>query len=129
MLPPSPPSPPEGPPFGTNFSRRNATAPLPPSPALTRTTTSSTNCMVPPTGRPEAALRRYDFAGDDRDYRALAGLGELHLAALEREEGVVLAHADVAARVDRRADLAHEDVAGEHELAVVALDAPALAVR
>src|ERR1051326_7612571 len=34
--PPRPPSPPDGPPRGTNFSRRNATQPLPPSPALTR---------------------------------------------------------------------------------------------
>src|SRR5215471_8330381 len=34
--PPRPPSPPEGPPRGTNFSRRKAMQPLPPSPALMR---------------------------------------------------------------------------------------------
>src|SRR5262249_390169 len=33
--PPSPPSPPSGPPFGTNFSRRNGSPPSPPLPALT----------------------------------------------------------------------------------------------
>src|SRR5215469_11044913 len=41
--PPLPPSPPEGPPRGTNFSRRNAMQPLPPSPALTRILASSMN--------------------------------------------------------------------------------------
>src|SRR5262249_31928487 len=35
--PPRPPSPPAGPPNGMYFSRRNATAPLPPSPAMTLT--------------------------------------------------------------------------------------------
>src|SRR5215470_9151766 len=43
MLPPLPPSPPEGPPRGTYFSRRNATQPLPPSPAFTKILASSTN--------------------------------------------------------------------------------------
>src|SRR5277367_3387640 len=41
--PPRPPSPPEGPPRGTNFSRRKATQPLPPSPAFTRIRASSIN--------------------------------------------------------------------------------------
>src|SRR2546430_7204565 len=46
--PPLPPSPPEGPPRGTYFSRRKATHPLPPSPALTRIFASSMNitCQV-----------------------------------------------------------------------------------
>ena len=43
---PSPPSPPDGPPLGTNFSRRNAIAPLPPAPAFTRIVASSTKCMA-----------------------------------------------------------------------------------
>src|SRR5260221_1135865 len=43
MSPPRPPSPPEGPPRGTNFSRRKATQPLPPSPALTRISAVSMN--------------------------------------------------------------------------------------
>src|SRR5438270_9118746 len=41
--PPRPPSPPEGPPRGTNFSRRKAMQPLPPSPAFTRIRASSMN--------------------------------------------------------------------------------------
>src|SRR5581483_6118020 len=41
--PPLPPSPPDGPPRGTNFSRRNARQPLPPSPAFTRILASSMN--------------------------------------------------------------------------------------
>ena len=43
MSPPRPPSPPEGPPRGTNFSRRKAMQPLPPSPAFTRIVASSMN--------------------------------------------------------------------------------------
>src|SRR5271166_687147 len=41
--PPCPPSPPLGPPRGTNFSRRKARQPLPPSPAFTRMRASSMN--------------------------------------------------------------------------------------
>src|SRR5262249_43825548 len=41
--PPRPPSPPEGPPRGTNFSRRKAMQPLPPPPALMRMIASSMN--------------------------------------------------------------------------------------
>src|SRR5579864_1823255 len=44
--PPLPPSPPDGPPRGTNFSRRNAMQPLPPSPAFTRILASSMNIGV-----------------------------------------------------------------------------------
>src|SRR5262249_21675808 len=44
--PPEPPSPPEGPPRGTNFSRRKATQPLPPSPALTLIFASSINMVA-----------------------------------------------------------------------------------
>src|SRR6185436_5984438 len=58
-----------------------------------------------------------------------ARLDELHLAALEGEEGEVAAHADVAAGVDGRANLTDEDVSREDELAGVALDSAALAVR
>src|SRR5580698_1762383 len=43
--PPLPPSPPEGPPRGTNFSRRKAMQPFPPSPAFTRIFTSSINIV------------------------------------------------------------------------------------
>src|ERR1700733_1200089 len=44
--PPLPPSPPSGPPRSTYFSRRNETHPFPPSPALTRILTLSTNMSV-----------------------------------------------------------------------------------
>src|SRR4030095_7742561 len=46
--PPRPPSPPEGPPKGTNFSRRNATTPLPPFPATAFTRHSSTKRTAAP---------------------------------------------------------------------------------
>ena len=46
MSPPWPPSPPEGPPRGTNFSRRKAMQPLPPSPAFTRIFASSMNMLA-----------------------------------------------------------------------------------
>src|SRR6478735_11529560 len=45
MSPLRPPSPPEGPPRGTNFSRRKAMHPLPPSPALIRMIASSINML------------------------------------------------------------------------------------
>src|SRR5262249_60461215 len=44
--PPRPPSPPEGPPRGTNFSRRKAMQPLPPPPALMRMMASSMNIAI-----------------------------------------------------------------------------------
>src|SRR4051794_37553188 len=44
--PPRPPSPPDGPPRGTNFSRRKAMHPLPPSPAFTRIIASSINMPI-----------------------------------------------------------------------------------
>src|SRR5215469_10094061 len=46
MSPPWPPSPPEGPPRGTNFSRRKAMQPFPPSPAFTRIFASSMNIFI-----------------------------------------------------------------------------------
>src|SRR5580698_10329889 len=53
----------------------------------------------------------------DRDLalRARAPL-VLHDAVDEREQGEVLAHPHISARVDRRADLANEDAAGRHLL-------------
>src|SRR5690606_41808960 len=48
---------------------------------------------------------------------------------LEREQGVVLADADVVAGVVLGAALADDDVAGEHELAAVALHAEAFRFR
>ncbi len=48
---------------------------------------------------------------------AVGFLGEFHRAVLEREQGVVAAHADVFTGVEGRAALAHDDVAGQHVLA------------
>ena len=56
----------------------------------------------------------------------LAHALELDLAVDQREQGIVLADADVVARMDMRASLANENVAGEHELPVCALGAEAL---
>ena len=44
------------------------------------------------------------------------------------EQGIVLADAHVVARMEVRAALAHEDVAGEHELAVRTLGSEPLAL-
>src|SRR3982074_891342 len=55
MLPPRPPSPPSGPPRGMYFSRRNETAPLPPSPAMTSIFASSMNFIY--VSHPSAGIR------------------------------------------------------------------------
>ena len=52
--------------------------------------------------------------------------GELDDAIREREQGVILAAADIFARVEFGAALANDDVAGENELTAVALDAKTL---
>src|SRR4051794_10893395 len=129
---PSPPSPPDGPPLGTNFSRRKAIAPLPPAPAFTRIVASSTKCIGH--ALPRSAFRRRMDAGALRGRgsrlnagdRARAGAPVVHLAVGEREQREVAAHADVRPGMNHGADLANEDVARQHDLAGVALDAPAL---
>src|SRR3990172_5030430 len=47
ILPPLPPSPPSGPPFGTYFSLRKLTHPIPPSPASTIISASSIKFIFP----------------------------------------------------------------------------------
>src|SRR5437899_8735553 len=59
--PPRPPSPPLGPPNSMNFSRRNATQPLPPSPERTYTLAWSRNFIVD-TRSPDGAKRNPGFA-------------------------------------------------------------------
>src|SRR5580704_10746622 len=74
--PPFPPSPPDGPPWGAYLSRRNATQPLPPEPAMISTSHESTNftagpllnAIVPCPGR----------RGGDRTL--VLGLGDFRLA-------------------------------------------------
>src|SRR5690242_4997043 len=62
MSPPRPPSPPEGPPRGTNFSRRKAMHPLPPSPALIRMIASSINMLSILIVQAKKAIRRREEA-------------------------------------------------------------------
>ena len=55
--------------------------------------------------------------------------GELHGAVDQREQGVILAHADVIARVELGTALANENVAGLDQLTAVALDAKSFGVN
>src|ERR1700751_686033 len=75
--PPRPPSPPEGPPRGTNFSRRKAMQPLPPSPAFTRILASSINIAVSPVYR-SAFARLMVRLADPRSFRGREGSKSLH---------------------------------------------------
>src|SRR5437588_3045078 len=127
MLPPSPPSPPLGPPRGTNFSRRKAIQPCPPSPALTVILASSINMVDAVEQNPErserarepiASLRVLLFGGLDADEAAGAAfVFVLNDAGDLREEGVISADADINARLELRAALTNEDRAARHELA------------
>src|SRR6185503_1174148 len=67
--PPRPPSPPFGPPNSMNFSRRNDTQPLPPSPERTYTLASSRNFMAP-------HMRCRTAKGEARATTPLARLGQ-----------------------------------------------------
>src|SRR5207302_11460412 len=64
-----------------------------------------------------------------RDYRdelaAADPLVELDVPFFEREQRVVAAHADLVAGMELGAALAHDDVAGDDDLAAVFLDAEA----
>ena len=59
-------------------------------------------------------------SGDDVDNLAVATHTELHGAIGEGEQRVILAHADVVARVEVGATLANDDVAGFNDDAVMA---------
>ncbi len=75
-------------------------------------------------------FRRAELFGSRDDGNGAALLftldGELDHAVLECEEGVVLAAANVFARVEFGAALANDDVASQNELTAVALDAQSL---
>ena len=66
---------------------------------------------------------RYCSGGDDVDDLAVVTDAELHAAVGQREQGVILAHADVVARVALGTTLANDDVASLDQLTAVALDA------
>src|SRR5438132_1339186 len=137
--PPRPPSPPEGPPRGTNFSRRKATHPLPPSPAFTRIRASSMNMGVKktasltrgPHSRVGCATRSclIQIFGLDGDVLAqAAAVLEADNAADFGEQGVVFAAADVQAGLNAGSALAHDDSAARHQLAAEGLYAQPLRV-
>src|SRR5579871_925727 len=67
MSPPRPPSPPEGPPRGTNFSRRKAMHPLPPSPPLILMIASSINMLSILIVQATAGIHRRCNPSTDRD--------------------------------------------------------------
>src|SRR5690606_17831403 len=82
----------------------------------------------PPLARGPLALllQRLDA---DRAALLLALDGETHLAIDQREQRVVLAPADILARVEAGAALAHDDRASADGLAAVGLDAEHLRLR
>src|SRR5579883_2281420 len=96
--PPRPPSPPLGPPRGTYFSRRNATQPLPPSPAFTVMIASSIN-----TGNSRDTKARND---PENGVRIRPWLGKL-LRCADADE---LAHAPAIAELDDAAYLGEQRV-------------------
>src|SRR6266545_6149 len=104
--PPLPPSPPLGPPRGTNFSRRNARQPLPPPPATTWMSTSSTNirtiCPYP------ISSSLFEWQNAD-DAAACAVILEADASGDLREDRVVFAKSRVAAGTEPPAPLAHDD--------------------
>src|SRR5215471_7754842 len=129
MLPPSPPSPPLGPPRGTNFSRRKAMQPCPPSPAFTVILASSMNMKCQRKARSEATglvtnrgLNRLDVD----EAAAAAFVFELNDPGYLREQRVVFADADVHARFKLRSALTDQNRAAADELPAEALDAEPL---
>src|SRR5258705_2743116 len=120
--PPPPPLPPSGPPRGTYFSRRKLRQPLPPLPAATWMSTSSTNIFnsmgdqlpIPNFQLPRSLAPRkraswelgvggWEWLLDwnDRDSAAVpAVIFEADLAANFRKERVILAEADVQTRIE-----------------------------
>src|ERR1017187_8494825 len=120
--PPRPPSPPSGPPMGTYFSRRKLTAPRPPSPPATSMVTSSRNVAGIPlypaldgatTTSSSSTSSPTSMIGSERTLARVRSLPVLSNAT----------DADVLAREDLGAALAHQDGPREHNLAVLPLDA------
>src|SRR5689334_615461 len=66
---------------------------------------------------------------DADEFATPALLFKLHHAGDEREEGVVGAEADIVARLEPRAALAHQNLAARHQLPAEPLDAQSLGIR
>src|SRR5438552_4591584 len=77
-------------------------------------------------GRPSRPSGRL---GEDTDEARVPPPLELHVAVDVREEGVVVAAADVEARLEPRPALPDENAAAGHELAAEALDPEHLGIR
>src|SRR3546814_19835769 len=63
--PPLPPLPPSGPPYSMYFSRRNDTAPGPPSPDLMKILAWSRKCMVGPLRQNGKATHQFPFVSSE----------------------------------------------------------------
>jgi hypothetical protein len=66
--------------------------------------------------------------GNDTDDATTAGSAEFHAAGAEREKRVIATAADIQARMEVRASLAHDDLTGSYELTAEALDAQTLRI-
>src|SRR6185437_2432962 len=136
--PPRPPSPPLGPPRGTNFSRRNARQPLPPSPAFTRIFTSSMNMNQWPVRLRIKMVASGQFVWEwemrlfrrfDADELAeTAAIAKLDHARDLREQRVVLAQSDVLSGFDTRAALADDDRTAGDQLSAERFHAKPLSI-
>src|SRR6185295_13024330 len=136
--PPRPPSPPDGPPRGTNFSRRNAVTPLPPSPPFTNILARSRNC-ISIVGSWQCAVGSQKLSlhiahcqllcrinADELASPAL--LFELYDARDHREQRVIRAASHAVARFELGPALTHENLASEHGLSAETFDAQPLRV-
>ena len=76
---------------------------------------------------PAAELRCGSFHGNDADRATLVRTfdGEFNHTVLQREQGVILANADIGTGMELGAALANQDIAGGNLLAAVTLDAQA----
>src|SRR5208282_2172752 len=155
--PPLPPSPPEGPPRGTNFSRRKAIQPFPPSPAFTRIFASSINMFATLlAAKTKASSRRRGssrFAKpaaaasampvQQMDARLLRQFHRLdhhklaHRALVQKldpprnlgKKRIVFAAAHVEPRLHARPALTHNDRSARHDLPAECLESQPLRVR
>src|SRR6185436_3796946 len=77
---------------------------------------------------PSRLFRCFAHRHDRHEGAPLQALAIHDLAADRGEQGVVLAHRDIGAGMNFGAALPHQDVAGKHDFAAVALDAETLTV-
>src|SRR5262249_44789574 len=108
---------------GTNFSRRNARHPLPPSPAFIKILTSSMN-----TGVPVGADCLLSGANVDEPAQP-ATIAEFNGAADFREQRVVLSETDIQTGLDFGAALANYDRSARYQLTAEGFHAQTLRVR